>query len=185
MDPMVKKMFESIESKYGKPVSYWVGIIRSSGLEKHGERVNLLKKEYGFSHGFANLVAHEAKNPGFGDATKNDDNELLENQFSGKDNLRPLYNSIIKSVEKFGPDVEVAIKKNYVSLRRDVQFGILQPSTRARLDVGLVLKSDEPDLEKAGSFNSMCSHRIRLEEVDSVNKETIEWLKKAYDGAKR
>ncbi|MCA6073975.1 DUF4287 domain-containing protein [Fulvivirga sedimenti] len=185
MDPMVKKMFESIEEKYGKPVSEWVELVKASGLEKHGERINFLKKEHGFSHGFANLVVHEAKNPGIGAGTKPGDDELLEAQFKGKEDLRKLYDLVIAAVEKFGPDVDVSVKKNYVSLRRDVQFGILQPSAKSRLDVGLVLKEDDSSLEKAGSFNSMCSHRIRLEGIESPDKETIGWLKKAYETAKR
>jgi len=52
---MVDKMIQNIEEKYGKPFNYWIDLLRKSGLEKHGQMLNLLKQEHGFTHGFANL----------------------------------------------------------------------------------------------------------------------------------
>ena len=73
-------------------------------------------------------------------------------------------------------------KKTYVSLRRNKQFAIVQPSTRTRVDLGINLK-DEPaagQLEKAGSFNAMVSHRVRLEKPADVDKHVKAWLKQAW-----
>ena len=51
--------FPSIEKKYGRPVSEWQELIRSSPLTKHMELVSWLKDEHGLGHGHANaLVAH-------------------------------------------------------------------------------------------------------------------------------
>ncbi|MFB9440082.1 DUF4287 domain-containing protein [Streptomyces showdoensis] len=51
--------FPSIEKKYGRPVSDWLGLIESSPLVKHMELVAWLKSEHGLGHGHANaLVAH-------------------------------------------------------------------------------------------------------------------------------
>ncbi|MFI0987962.1 DUF4287 domain-containing protein [Streptomyces exfoliatus] len=51
--------FPSIEKKYGRPVSEWQELIRSSPLTRHMELVSWLKAEYGMGHGHANaLVAH-------------------------------------------------------------------------------------------------------------------------------
>ncbi len=51
--------FPSIEKKYGRPVSEWFEVIRSSPLDKHMELVAWLKGEHGLGHGHANaLVAH-------------------------------------------------------------------------------------------------------------------------------
>ncbi|MFI5986703.1 DUF4287 domain-containing protein [Streptomyces sp. NPDC051555] len=51
--------FPSIEAKYGRPISEWQDLIRSSPLTKHTEIVNWLKSEHGLGHGHANaLVAH-------------------------------------------------------------------------------------------------------------------------------
>lgn len=51
--------FPSIEKKYGRSISEWEGIIRSSPLTRHMELVAWLKAEHGLGHGHANaLVAH-------------------------------------------------------------------------------------------------------------------------------
>ncbi len=54
--------FPSIEKTYGKPISEWQSLIRSSDLTRHMELVNWLKTEHGLGHGHANaLVAHTLK----------------------------------------------------------------------------------------------------------------------------
>ncbi|SDC67818.1 protein of unknown function [Streptomyces prasinopilosus] len=51
--------FPSIEKKYGRPITEWKELIRSSPFVKHGELVAWLKTEHGLGHGHANaLVAH-------------------------------------------------------------------------------------------------------------------------------
>ena len=90
--------------------------------------------------------------------------------------------AVLAAVKKFGADVEISPKKAYVSLRRNKQFAIIQPSTATRLDVGINLKGVEPAgrLEPSGSFNAMVSHRVRVSKPDEVDKELLGWLKKAY-----
>ena len=180
---MVDKMVKSIEEKYGKPFSAWVELVRKSGLEKHGEMMNLLKSEHGFSHGFANLVVHKARES---DSASADASDLIDNQYAkGKEALRPIYEALVKEIKKFGKDVEFAPKKAYVSLRRKKQFGLIQPSTKTRVDVGINNKGkDTTDrLEASGSFNAMVSHRVRLTDAKQVDKELINWLKEAYEKA--
>ncbi|HEY6627637.1 MAG TPA: DUF4287 domain-containing protein [Acidimicrobiia bacterium] len=48
--------FPSIEKKYGRPISEWQEMIRSSPLTKHMELVNWLKSDYGMGHGHANAL---------------------------------------------------------------------------------------------------------------------------------
>jgi len=51
--------FPSIEKKYGRPITEWKDLIRSSPLTRHMELVSWLKAEHGLGHGHANaLVAH-------------------------------------------------------------------------------------------------------------------------------
>jgi len=86
---------------------------------------------------------------------------------------------------KFGGDIEVAPKNNYVSLRRKKQFVILQPSTKTRFEIGLNLRGHEPEgrLEAITSANAMCSHRINISDTKDIDNEVIGWLKTAYDNA--
>jgi predicted transport protein len=93
---------------------------------------------------------------------------------------------VVTALKQFGEDVELAPKNAYVSVRRKKQFALIQPSTKTRLDIGINLKDVEPEdrLEKSGSFNAMCSHRVRIESVEDINPELISWLKAAYEQAK-
>ncbi|HEX3513759.1 MAG TPA: DUF4287 domain-containing protein [Trebonia sp.] len=64
--------FPSIEKKYGKPIEYWIDLIRSSELTRHKALVDWLKAEYGIGHGHATaLVGHALAH----DAAAQDANE--------------------------------------------------------------------------------------------------------------
>jgi Domain of unknown function (DUF4287) len=48
--------FPSIENKYGRPISYWLDLIGSSGLTKHKALVDWLKADYAVGHGHATAL---------------------------------------------------------------------------------------------------------------------------------
>ena len=179
-EEMEKKMIDNLPAKTGKDLAGWLEITRASQLEKHGAIVKLLKQEHGVTHGFANLIAHHTLRQGQAPASGDD---LIAAQYAGpKAGLRPIYDAVLESVCAFGDDVEIAPKKTYVSLRRNKQFGLVQPSTRTRVDVGLSLKGVEPT-ERLETFNAMCSHRVRVTHVDQVDAELLSWLQQAYDAS--
>jgi predicted transport protein len=178
-------MAVNLEKKTGRSLAAWLKLAKGSGKTRHGELVAWLKGEQGLTHGYANMVAHTAFQSDAGSAAAAGE-DLVGAQYSGaKAALRPLYDRLAKEIARFGPDVEISPKKAYVSVRRSKQFAILQPSTATRLDVGLNLEGVAPKgrLEAAGSFNAMCSHRIRIENAAGVDAEVLGWLKKAYHGA--
>lgn len=181
LNDAAQKMAENLQKKTGKSLAEWVTIARQSGIEKHGELLKYLKGEHGLTHGYANMVSMQSR--------KSDDGEepdFIEAQYAGaKAALKPIYDAILNEVEEFGADIELAPKKAYMSLRRNKQFAIVQPSTKTRVDVGINLKGDTPTdrLETSGSFNSMVSHRVRLTTVEQVDAELISWLKEAYERA--
>ena len=114
------------------------------------------------------------------------DDELIAAQYSKKQELKPWYDQLIAKVLQFGDDVELAPKKNYVSLRRSKQFGIIQPSTKTRMDIGLSLKGEQSSgvLIEGDKWSGMCTHRIEIHASDDLSAEVIDWLRKAYDAAK-
>lgn len=182
-DEMTAKMMEKVVEETGKTVDQWVKTVQSRKLVKHGQIRAFLKDEHGLTYGYANTLAHVIRDITEGRQT---DEELVEAQYAGaKSNLKPIYESIRNAVEKFGTDVEIAPKKGYVSLRRKKQFAIVQPSTKTRMDLGIILKDEKPTarLEEAGSWNSMCSHRVRLTDEKEVDAELLAWLKQAYEAA--
>lgn len=182
----MQSMVRNLEEKTGKKLDDWIAIARKSGFAKHGEIVKFLKTEHGIGHGYANMIAHAMATPSVMKTGANDADDLLTAQYEGvKSGLKPIYDKILKGVKAFGKDVEVSPKKTYVSLRRSKQFALVQPSTATRLDVGINLKGEKPTgrLEASGSFNSMVSHRVRVEDIKQVDAELMGWLKKAYQSA--
>ena len=181
-EEMAQSMIQNMPEKTGKSLEEWLKITRASGLEKHGQILKMLKSEHGMTHGFANLVAMKTLEKG--PAPTGD--SLVDAQYAGpKAGLRPIYDAIVSAVDGFGNEVEISPKKAYVSLRRKKQFGIVQPSTKTRVDVGINLKGVDPTerLEASGSFNSMVSHRVRVTEEAQVDAELISWLQQAYDAS--
>jgi hypothetical protein len=176
-------MIANMPEKTGKTLDAWLKIVGETKLQKHGEILKLLKSEHGMTHGFANLVAHKAL---ASDAGSHGGDDLVALQYAGpKAALKPAYEKLSKMVAGFGDDVEFAPKKAYVSLRRSKQFGLIQPSTVDRLDLGLNLKGVAPTgrLEAAVSWNAMCTHRVKLAGAADVDAEVKAWLKMAYDAA--
>ncbi len=177
-------MINNIEAKTGNTLAHWKKIAAASGLTKHGQIVKLLKSEHQMTHGFANLIAHKFLKSDAGSASSETD--LVADQYQkGKEHLRPIYDAIISQVKQFGPDVEISPKRAYVSLRRKKQFGLIQPSTKTRVDVGINVKGKQPteNLELSGSWNTMVSHRVKLSAANEVDDHLISWLKEAYDNA--
>ncbi len=181
----LQSMIDNLAAKTGKPLAEWVRVVKKSGLGKHGEIVAMLKKEHGVTHGYANLVAHQALGSDAVSVAKGGADLVAEQYAGAKAALRPIYDLLAKKVQAFGKDVELSPKKAYVSLRRSKQFGLVQPSTATRVDVGLNLKgvAAKGRLEASGSFNAMCTHRVRLETAKDVDAELVGWLKQAYDKA--
>ncbi|MBO6945954.1 DUF4287 domain-containing protein [Altererythrobacter sp.] len=166
-------MMANIPEKTGKPLSDWIAIIAKSGLEKHGAILKLLKEEHGVTHGFANLIAAKARGTG-------EEVDLVAAQYAGpKEALRPLYEDIVKFAQSLGSDVEIAPKKTSVSLRTKKQFALITPATKTRIDLGLALKGEEPTT-RLETYNTMCSHRVRLEAIFDFDDEVKGWVKEAY-----
>jgi Domain of unknown function (DUF4287)/Domain of unknown function (DUF5655) len=166
-------MLANLPAKTGKALGDWLQIVASQKLEKHGQIVGFLKSEHGVTHGFANLIAAKA-------LETSAPSDLVGVQYSGaKAALKPIYDDIIAYGQSLGGDIDIAPKKDSVSLRRKKQFALITPATKSRLDLGLALKG----VAAAGrleSYNAMCSHRVRLEDVSEFDDQVRQWMAEAY-----
>ena len=182
-DKAEKTMIDNLYKNTGKTLEQWIDIVKKESFEKHGQIMKFLKENHSFTHGFANLVALKARGADAGSAENKDD--LIEKQYKGKENLRPVYDTLLNEIKKFGSDIEIAPKNAYVSLRRKKQFAILQPATKTRFEIGLILKGKEPSgvLELVTSSNYMCTHRINIADKKDVTKEVLDWIKVSYQNA--
>ena len=176
-------MDEAIKEKFGKSVDEWVKIVRAGDFEKHGQIVKYLKTEHGFTHGYANYVAHATLKSAA--AFQDDGDALVEAQYAKKEHFKPIYEKLKKEIAKMGDDIEFVPKKANVSVKRKYQFVLIQPSTKTRMDLGLKLKGKDTGdrLEGSGPFGSMCTHRVQVTDIGDIDKELLGWIKEAYEKA--
>lgn len=179
MDKALRTMIDNMPLKTGKSLEEWKSVLKAKSFGKHSEAVNFLKKEHQVTHGFANTIVTLSKEE------NQDPTDLVNNQYKGKEGLLPIYEALLTVVKDFGNDLNITPKKTSVSLIRKKQFALIKPATKTRIDLGLKLK-DKPvtdRLEKSGPFGTMCTHRVRLSDVDQVDGQLSEWLIEAYQNA--
>ena len=176
MDKALKTMIDNMPEKTGKSLGEWKVILKEKAFDKHSLAVKYLKETHNVTHGFANTIVTLTKQ----------DNEapqdLVSSQYSGKEQLLPIYKSLLEVVKPFGDDVTITPKKTTVSVIRKRQFALIKPATKTRIDLGLKLK-DKPvtdRLENSGPFGSMCTHRVKISGVEDIDDELKAWLKEAY-----
>ena len=167
----IQSQLRNIERDYGQPIAELVKAVADSGLTKHQEIVAMLKTRFGMTHGAAHRVSLTARD------------RLGLGVTSVPPTEGPALTQLLLAVRALGP-VEEAPKKGYVSLRRRKQFAMLQPTARL-LNVGLILPGVEPSgrLERAGSWNPLFTHRVRVATLEEVDDELLGWLRQAYDRA--
>lgn len=172
-------MEKGLEQKTGKPLSHWIDVVSKTQLDKHKAIIDFLKSEHGFTYGFANFVAMKFRKA---DAASHDNTDLVSNQYTGKEALKPIYELLIKEIELLGDDVTITPKIESVSCIRKKQFALIKPATKTRIDLGLKLKGIDTNelIGPSGPFGTMCTHRVKIESVEQVNKELLTWIAKAY-----
>lgn len=179
MEKAIQTMIDNMPAKTGKSLEEWKSVLKEKLFNKHSEAVNFLKKEHGVTHGFANTIVTLSKE-------QNDTPEdLVTNQYTGKEDLLPIYKNLVSYVTGLGKDVNIVPKKTSVSIIRKRQFALIKPVTKTRIDLGLKIK-DKPTtdrLENSGPFGTMCTHRVKISDAKQVDGELQKWLKEAYDKA--
>jgi predicted transport protein len=179
MDKALQTMINNMPEKTGKSLEEWAKILKDKNFAKHGEAVKFLKSEHNVTHGFANTIVTLSK------GNQETPDNLVTNQYKGKENLKPIYEKLVAEISKFGNDITNTPKKVSVSMIRKRQFALIKPATKTRIDLGLKIK-DKPiteRLENSGPFGTMCTHRVQLTLVSDVDSELIDWLKEAYEKA--
>ena len=180
MDKALKTMINNMPEKTGKSLEEWKKVLASKSFEKHSEALNFLKTDHGVTHGFANTIVALSKE-------QNDDPEdLVTNQYQGKEDLKKIYDALIEVVREFGNDVIITPKKGTVSIIRKRQLALIKPATKTRIDLGLKLVGKEltSRLENSGPFGTMCTHRVQISSINQVDNELVGWLKEAYEMSK-
>ena len=185
LDKAFQAQLENIQKKTGKSLDELAILVKESGLTKHGELRDMLKEKLGLGHGDANALVHAVlQSDGQRAAQGKSTDAVLDEIYTGaKAGMRPIHDTLMQQIVKFG-EFEIVPKKGYVSLRRKKQFAMIGPKTNTRFEVGINAK----DLKKAARLleqpkGSMCNYVVNLTNAQEVDTELIEWIKFAYEGA--
>jgi len=184
MEKADETFVRNIETKTGKT---WADLLAETRTDsqaptKHGELTKYLQGKLGLTYGYANFVALKTRES-LAPAKAADADPVDEHYAGAKAALRPIYEKIASAVREFGPDVEFAPKKTYMSLRRKKQFGCVHPTTSTRVDVGLNMKNVAPAGRLEASNDGMFSHRVRVTTAAEVDGEVLALLRQAYEQA--
>ncbi len=191
VDKAIETQLKNIQTKTGKSLDELFGLIRQTGLQKHGEMRDWLKTNLGLGHGDANTLVHaytKASIAGTAAAAPAGDTapsaDVLDEIYSGpKAALRPIHDRLMAEINAFGP-FEIAPKKGYVSLRRKKQFAMIGPATKTRVEVGLNMKGvDGTSRLLAQPAGGMCQYKVNVTGAAEVDPELIAWIRQAYEGA--
>lgn len=206
VDKAIATQLRNIETRTGKTLAALFSILKESGLEKHGELRDMLKRELGMGHGDANTLVHVFRQQGGeameGRASASDasgmgnsaapatgargsaEGDVLDAIYTGaKAALRPIHDAVMTELANFGT-FEIAPKKSYVSLRRKKQFATVGPATNTRVEIGLNMKGIAPtDRLIANPPGGMCQYNVKLTSPTDVDAELLGWIRIAFDSA--
>jgi hypothetical protein len=185
LDDARQTQLENIQKKTGKSLDELAAIVKKSGLSKHGEIRDYLKRELLLGHGDANALAHATmQSDGQRAAEGKSTDVVLDEIYSGaKASQRPIHEALMKHIAKFG-EFEIVPKKGYVSLRRKKQFAMIGPKTNTRFEVGINAKDFKKNprlLEQPKG--SMCNYIVNVTDAKEVDSELVAWIKSAYESA--
>lgn len=185
LDKAMQTQLDNIVKKTGKSLAELEAIIRKSGLTKHGELRDYLKRELSLGHGDANALVHAVlQSDGQRAAEGKALDQVLDDIYTGaKAHMRPIHEKLMEELTAFG-EFEIAPKKGYLSLRRKKQFVMIGPKTNTRFEVGINAR----DLPKSPRLleqpkGGMCNYIVNLTDAEQVDSELIGWIKSAYAGA--
>jgi hypothetical protein len=185
LDKAVETQLNNIQAKTGKTLDELSAIVRNSGLNKHSEIREMLKRDLGLGHGDANMLVHYAlQSDGERAAQAKSMDEVTGEIYSGaRASLRPIHDRLMAEIETFGP-FETLPKKGYLSLRRKKQFAMIGPATNTRVEVGLNMKGvpASPRLAEQPA-GSMCNYKVKISDPQEVDEELFAWIRQAYESA--
>jgi predicted transport protein len=182
MDQVTLSTLANLKEKTGHSLEEWKVVLASHNFTKHGEIVKFLKETHNVTHGYSQTIASKVLGTDADSATDTD--ELIVNQYKGKEHLKAFYDLLLAKINDFEGDFEIAPKKAYVSLKRKKQFIILNPASKTRFEIGFNLKG----VEASGKLQNekpdgICSHKIALADINEIDQEVIDWIKMAYTKA--
>jgi len=126
------KFFPSIETKYGKPMSHWFGLLNKLGDAKYVEQMDLLRLKFGFSQAHANAVVMHHR----GSKTSRRHDDPLAYFESIGSNHAGLIKAMISAIQKRNPRLQLVIAWNQPMLKLEKDYVIGFSAAKSHITVG-------------------------------------------------
>jgi hypothetical protein len=175
---------DNIRAKTGTTPEDFKRLAETKGLLKPGVKTNQivswLKEDFDLGRGHAMAIVLTLKTatdslPAPGAA--------IAKHFTGaRARFKKPYEELVSTAKTFGPGVSVGPTSSYLSLLHNgKKFAVVQV-TGDRMDIGLKLKGVRASrrFEKAGDWNSMVTHRVRITDPEQIDTQVLARLKEAY-----
>jgi hypothetical protein len=176
---MIAMSIRLLEERTGEDLETWNARIQRQNFADEGQLRNWLTQQGVTGYAQSLLVMEQFGYPDFFLASAD---ELIDDQYADRPQLRPILNAILAAALELG-EVIIQARKSYVSLvtpRRT--FARLQATTKRRVDLGLRLEGQQPGGRlQPSQLHETMRLQISLASAEEVDAEVLEWLRKAYD----
>lgn len=105
--------------------------------------------------------------------------DLVVNQYKGKEVLKLIYDVIVVYVKIFGVDFEILFKKMSVSFCCKKQFVLIQLLMKMWIDFGINLKG-EFVVGWLEMMSGMCMYKVRFIGFEDFDDDVKVWLKEVF-----
>ncbi len=175
-----QEFIDDLKTSTGKDLKAWMNEITKQNFGKRNDLIQWLKDKQGFGHMHASLLAGIHVNGG--NPVYANDDVLLENQFEKFPDMKPLYNTFIQAIHKWDPEVDVVVKKTYVSLTKKREFAainIRKGELRIGMDLGDQPFTDQIEKSKLTGPMPRISHMMIIRQEKEIDKAFLHLLETA------
>ena len=173
---------ERLERQTGENLAAWNAKIKAEAAPTDEPQLRAWLAERGVTGYPAMLLVFETF--GYPNYLQKDAETLIEEQYADRPAIRPIFDRVVDVLPTVG-EVELQARKTYVALLSPKRtFASIQPTTKARIDIGLRLDGVAPQgrLEIAKSIGqSSMTHKLALASPEDIDDEAIGWLRRAYE----
>jgi len=188
---MTQKWIAELKQKTGRSLEDWLKFIKKEGPQDEQPRRDWLKTKYGLGTNTAWWLAERSvgkgEESGDPDAYLKAAEKYVDEMFAGKkEQLRPLYDALLRLGLSMGKDAKACPCQTIVPLYRNHVFAQIKPTTQTRIDFGLALgdtKKTPKRLIDTGGFakKDRITHRFEITSLQDIDDEVKRWLTAAYE----
>jgi hypothetical protein len=177
-----QEFIQTAKEKTGKTLEQWLPVVKAAGLSKQMEITNWLKATHKLNHLQAQLLAGLYLNDG--KPVYQNENALLENQFTKCEAMRPLFEEVSKKILLLYPGAQLIPKKTYLSYtetREIAAINIKPKELRIGMDLGETAFTETLQKSKLSGPMPRMSHMVVITDMKQFDKKLIEYLQLSYN----